>query len=296
VEVVVGLDCGTTSTKAVTAGDDGRVRDVAGAGYSLLVPAPGRAELDPHRLQQAALEALTEVTALARARGDRIVAVTLCAAMHGLVPLDADGPRAGPLITWADGRASAQAAALRADGRARSLHARTGTPVHPMSPLTKLAWLGEHEPEQLHAAPRWGGVKELLVAALCDAGHVVDVSCASATGLLDLRTGRWDEEALEVAGVRADQLPEVLSATHVERLRDDVAQLTGLPAGTPVVLGAADGALANLGVGAMRPGVAAVSIGTSAALRTVVRSPQVDDAGALFCYALTATVGCSAVR
>ncbi len=57
-EVVVGLDSGTTATKAVTAGVDGRVRDLVSVGYPLLVPAPGRAELDARRLQQAAVEAL----------------------------------------------------------------------------------------------------------------------------------------------------------------------------------------------------------------------------------------------
>lgn len=286
-EVVVGVDGGTTSTKAVTAGADGRVRDVAGAAYPLLVPEPGRAELDPARLQAAALQALVEVTALARERGDHVVGVVLCAAMHGLVPMTADGAPTGPLLTWADGRAGAQAAALRDDGRGPGLHARTGTPVHPMSPLTKLAWFGEHHPQLLQTTPRWGGVKELLVAALCDAGHVVDLSCASATGLLDLQTRSWDDEALEVAGVRSDQLAVVLPTVQLLPLRADVARATGLPSATPVVLGAADGVLATLGTGALLPGVGAVSIGTSAALRAVADRPTVDPSGRLFCYALT---------
>lgn len=287
-EVVVGLDVGTTATKAVTSGDDARVRDLVSVGYPLLVPGPGRAELAADRLQSAAVEALTEVVALARERGDQVVGVALSAAMHGVVPMDADGVPTGPLLTWADGRAAAQAAALRTDGRAAALHARTGTPVHPMSPLTKLAWLGEHEPDLLHDTARWGGVKELLVSALCDAGHVLDLSCASATGLLDLEHRDWDDEAVEIAGVRRDQLPEVLATTHVlPGLRPEVARAVGLAPDTPVVLGASDGVLANLGVGAVRTGVAAVSIGTSAALRAVVARPTVDPTGRLFCYALT---------
>jgi gluconokinase len=128
VDVVVGLDAGTSATKAVTAGVDGRVRDVASADYPLLVPGPGRAELDAGRLQGAAVEALTRVVTLSRARGDTVVGVSLSAAGHGLVPLDGAGAPRGPLLTWADGRAAAQARALRADGRAAGLHARTGTP------------------------------------------------------------------------------------------------------------------------------------------------------------------------
>jgi gluconokinase len=93
---------------------------------------------------------------------------------------------------------------------------------------------------------------------------------------------------MEVAGVREGQLPEVVPTTHVlDGLRSDVARATGLPDDLPVVIGAADGVLANLGIGAVRPSVAAVSLGTSGAVRVVVPRPAVDPAGRLFCYALT---------
>jgi gluconokinase len=287
-DVLVGLDAGTTATKAVTAGADAVVRDVVSVGYPLLVPAPGWAELDARRLVGAAVRALTDVVRAAQERGDRVVGLSLSAAMHGLVPLTEDGRPLGPLATWADSRASAQAAALRADGRAQGLHARTGTPVHPMSPMVKLAWWAEQDPELLRSTARWGGVKELLVAALCGRSDVVDLSCASASGGYDLAAGRWDAQALEVAGVREGQLAEVVPTTHVlDGLRPDVARAAGLPADLPVVIGASDGVLANLGIGAVRPSVAAVSLGTSGALRVVVPRPTVDPAGRLFCYALT---------
>jgi gluconokinase len=287
-DVVVGLDSGTTATKAVTAGLDGRVRDLVSVGYRLQVPAPGHAELDAERLCTAAVEALTGVARAAADRGDRVVGVTLSAAMHGLVPLSADGAPLGALITWADQRAADVARALRADGRAGPLHDRTGTPVHAMSPLVKLAHLRAEDPGLVRDTPWWGGVKELVVAALCGGRHVVDRSIASATGLYDIRARRWDDEALGLAGVRADQLAEVLPTTEVlPGLRRDVAATAGLPADLPVVIGASDGVLANLGVGAVRPEVAAVSVGTSGALRVVVSEPAVDPGRRLFCYALT---------
>ncbi|MGY1692538.1 gluconokinase [Geodermatophilus sp. SYSU D01105] len=287
-DVVVGLDSGTTATKAVTAGTDGRVRDLASVGYPLLVPAPGRAELDAGRLQTAAVEALAAVSARARERGDRVLGVSLSTAMHGLVPMDDRGAPLGPVLTWADARAAEWATALVADGRAADLHARTGTPVHAMSPLVKLSWERAQDPDRVAGTPRWGGVKELVVAALVGGRHVVDRSSASTTGLYDIRGGRWDEEALAIAGVRADQLGEVLPTTAVlTGLRADVAEATGLRAGLPVVVGASDGVLANLGVGAVRPEVAAVSLGTSGAMRVVVPAPTVDPGHRLFCYALT---------
>jgi gluconokinase len=287
-DVVVGLDSGTTATKAVTAGTDGRVRDLVSVGYPLSVPAPGRAELDAQRLADAAVEALAAVSAAARERGDRVVGICLSAAMHGLVPMDDDGRPLGPVVTWADDRAAGFAEALRADGRAGGLHTRTGTPVHPMSPLLKLASLRAEDPDRLASVPRWGGVKELVVSALRGGPQVLDRSCASATGLYGIRSGTWDAEALHLAGVRPGQLGEVLPTTTVlEGLRPEVAAATGLPADTPLVLGASDGVLANLGIGAVRPEVAAVSLGTSGAMRVVVPAPTVDPAHRLFCYALT---------
>ena len=287
-QLVVGLDSGTTATKAVAASVTGEVRAVASVGYPLLVPAPDRAELDAFRLRDAAVAALHEVTEQVHSAGDEVVGVCLSAAMHGLVPLSAEAVPLGPLVTWADARAAGEAHSLREDGRAIPLHRRTGTPVHPMSPLVKLAWWLARDPVFARGVPRWGGVKELILGRLCGPAHVVDLSCASATGLYDIHRRRWDPEALQLAGVSTGQLAEVVPTTRVVgTVTDDVAARTGLAAGTPVVAGASDGVLANLGVGAVPEGVAAVSLGTSAAVRAVRRDPAVDEAGRLFCYALT---------
>jgi gluconokinase len=287
VDVVVGLDSGTTATKAVAVTADATVVATASSGYRLQVPRPGYAELDPADLQKAAVEALADLSRQLRELGHDVIAVCLSAAMHGLVPLDPDGAPRGPLLTWADGRAGDEAKALAAGSGGR-LHDRTGTPVHPMSPLTKLSWWRANEPESFAATPRWGGVKELLVATLCGGPLVTELSCASSTGMYDIHERHWDPEALELAGVRADQLAEVLPTTHVlHGLKPDIAAATGLRADLPVVLGASDGTLANLGVGAITPGVAAVSLGTSGAIRAVRTAPAVDPARRLFCYALT---------
>jgi len=286
-DVVIGIDTGTTATKGVAAGRDGKLCALTSVHYRLSVPGPGRAELDPVRVREAAAEALVDVARQCRERGDRVIAVSLSAFLHALVPMDADGSPLGPLITWADGRAGAQSDQLAAAGLAKELQARTGTPVHPMSPLTKLAWWKANDPETLRTVPRWGGVKELVLAELAAAPYLLDLSVASGTGLYDIHERRWDPEAMEIAGVRPEQLAEVVPTTTRLRLRPEVASAAGLPPDTPLIIGAADGPLANLGVGATPAGVAAVSLGTSGALRTVVDGPAVDKTGRLFCYALT---------
>jgi gluconokinase len=141
-----------------------------------------------------------------------------------------------------------------------------------MSPLVKLVWLREREPAIHARAARWVGLKELLLHRLTGR-WVVDRSVASGTGLLDMATGDWCNEALELAGVRREQLAELVAPTDI--------------VGDGTVAGAGDGPLANLGVGAVAPGVAACSIGTSGALRLVVERPVVDERRRTFCYALT---------
>ncbi len=193
--------------------------------------------------------------------------------MHALVALDGDGHPLTPLVTWADMRAAEQADRLRAEHP--QLHDRTGAPLHPQTPLTKLLWFAEREPAIFAAARRWAGVKELALARLTGA-WAVDHSIASGTGLMNLERLDWDPEALALAGIDREQLAPLVPAAERLSLSADAAAELGLDAGLPVIAGAGDGPLANLGVGAVRPGVAACSIGTSAALRLMVARPAVD--------------------
>ena len=156
-----------------------------------------------------------------------------------------------------------------------------------MAPLAKLAWFNDHDPSLLRSTPSWVGLKDWVLAVLT--GQVVtELSTASGSGMADLALAEWSDEALELSGVRLDQLPVILDTTEVLSLAADAAGAIGLPAGTPVVAGAGDGPLGNLGTGAMVRGIAGLSIGTSGALRMAVPMPQV--APGLFCYALTRDV------
>jgi gluconokinase len=282
-DVVLGVDIGTTATKVIAYDASGATRASASTDYPLRQPEPGAAVQDPHEVLAAVRGS---VRAVARELdGVRIAGLSFSAAMHSLLGLDGQGNPLTPLITWGDTRAAAQADRLRDEGRALELHKRTGTPVHPMSPLIKLMWLRETDPDLHRRAARWVGIKEFVLGRWCGS-DVVDHSIASATGLLALDTLDWDPEALDLAGVRPDLLPRPVPTTTVLRnLSRTAAADLGLPEGTPVVVGASDGPLANLGVGAVHPGQAACSIGTSGALRVMVEKPAVDPAGGVFCYA-----------
>jgi gluconokinase len=271
VNTVLGVDIGTTSAKAAAFAVDGRELRTAEVAYPLLEPEPDQAVQDPDEVVAATLAAIREA-----AGGLALAGVAFSGAMHSLVALDEDDRPLTPLVTWADNRAAEQAERLRAEHP--ELHARTGTPLHPMAPLPKLVWFREHEPALFARARRWVDVKALVLARLTGR-WMMDHSIASGTGLLNLERLDWDAEALSLAGVEPDRLPRLVPTTEV---LPATAELD-----VPVVVGAADGPLANVGVGAVRPGVAACSIGTSGALRLVVENAAVDPAHRLFCYALT---------
>lgn len=285
-EVVLGVDIGTTSTKTVAFRVDGAEGASSSVGYPLEEPAPGRAVQDPDAILAAVRTTVADVARQEREAGRRVRGLSFSAAMHSLIALGGDDRPLTPSVTWADGRAAEQAERLRAAAGGLELHRRSGTPVHPMSPLPKLLWYAEREPDLFAAARRWVGIKEYVLADLTGK-WVVDHSIASATGLFEWSTLDWYDDALSAAGVKPDQLPSLVPTRHVLRLTRDAAAGLGLDAGLPVVVGASDGPLANLGVGAVRPGVAACSIGTSGALRVTVERPTVDPRGRVFCYALT---------
>src|SRR5687767_11121758 len=118
--VVVGVDLGTTSTKAVAFDTRGHVLASHSAGYELAEPEPGQAVQDPDRIYAAVLESVRET--VSGLDGRPVSGLSFSAAMHSLLGLDPAGVPLTPVLTWADSRASAQAERLRADGGGLRLH------------------------------------------------------------------------------------------------------------------------------------------------------------------------------
>jgi gluconokinase len=285
-EVIIGLDVGTTAVKVAAFGVNGAHGELATAlhEFRLEQPQPGWQVQDPSSVLDGIDSAVAEC--VARLGNARVVAISVSTAMHALVGLDSGHRPLTPLVTWADSRARPEARQLRQQGLARELLQRSGTPVHPMSPLLKLIWFSRHEPELTARVRWWVGLKDYVLHHLT--GELVtELSSASATGLLSVKTRDWDAGSLELAGIKHDQLPPVLPTTAVLKLTAQTGRKLGLPRGLPVAVGAADGPLGNLGTGAISPGVAGLSLGTSGAVRMVVSEPSFDADGRLFCYALT---------
>ena len=275
--MLIGLDIGTTNVKAVAFSDEGSILAIAERANQTFASQPGWSEQAPEAVFQNVVEVLQEV--IGQTKDHLLRGIVFSSAMHGLVPVDALGQPLTPFMLWSDLRADAIARQLRQpDREGAEIYRRTGVPIHAMSPLTKVIWLRQNRPEVFHATHKYLGIKEFVLFRL-GGRYVSDLSCASATGLLNIWKNDWDDEVLRLAGISRDQLPELLLPSQSTPCVWPVANC-------PLFLGASDGALANLGSGATGPGQVSVTIGTSAAIRTLTSVPRVDERMRTFCYRL----------
>lgn len=284
---VIGLDIGTTSTKAVAFGMEGQMLVHRHIAYPLLSSKPGTAEQDPDLIFEAVLNTLRDVVAALKLLNYPLEGISLSSAMHSLIAMDAQGRRLTNCITWADTRSQPYVEEIRQMHHGHELYRQTGTPLHSMSPLLKLCWLRHEQTDIFRKAARFVGIKEYVLWRLFGV-YKTDYSVASATGLFNIFSLDWHAAALEAAGISKEQLPELVPPTHVFRnLKAEQASWLGVPAELPFVIGASDGCLANLGANAVETGYVAITIGTSGAIRVMSPKPLTDAAERIFSYVLT---------
>ena len=281
----LGLDIGTTSCKAVALSAAGEVLGVKSATYPLLTDRSGRAEQDPHAIWQAVCRSLNELVGLLSEQGlPHPAGLALGGAMHSILPLEKRHEPLGNALIWADSRA---AKPVLDGAAARRLYEATGCPLQTPYHPARLRWFRGTHPELFRRAQSFVSLKDYVAYRLTGT-LATDVGMASTTGLLDIRQATWHEGALELAGVTAAALPDLVSPSdQLGSLTPEAAAATGVAAGLPVFAGSSDGGLANLGSGVVRPGETVVTVGTSGAVRQVATAPQLDPAGLTWCYLLT---------
>ncbi|WP_078544471.1 gluconokinase [Litchfieldia alkalitelluris] len=284
---MLGVDIGTTSTKAVLFTKKGIVMSQHSVEYPLHTPVLGAAEQDPDEILTAVITSIKESVAKAGIEKDELSFISFSAAMHSLIAIDQQGLPLTRSITWADQRSEKWTTKIKEEMNGHEIYMRTGTPIHPMSPLSKLVWLKNEHPDLFKKAAKFISIKEYVFHALFGR-YIVDYSIASATGLFNLKKLDWDEEALLITGITSDKLSKIVPTTEIiTGLNSDMAENLGVRRGVPFIVGANDGVLSNLGINAVEPGVVALTIGTSGAIRTVIDQPITDSKGRTFCYALT---------
>lgn len=284
---VLGIDIGTTHCKVVALTTGAKVLYEAKAGYATIQSLPGQSEQDAEEIFGVMLQLLQQALIELKNKEYELKGVCFSTAMHSLMAVDEQGNALTKLITWADTRSNAQAVKLRKSPDAFELYAATGTPIHPMSPLCKIVWLREEMPEVFANTSKFISLKEYIFYKFFDK-YIIDHSMASATGLFDINLLQWNQLALKSAGIDDDKLSQPVPVKHAEiNLKENYRHLFGIDNDIPFFIGASDGCLANIGSGAMQRGEAAITIGTSGAVRVVVDAPKPDAQQRLFNYILT---------
>ena len=268
---ILALDLGTSSVRCLVLDADAvPLPDaLARRRVTVAIDDEGAAVLDAPAYLSALGECLDELKTAGRLVGVELVATS--AQWHSVLPLNADGAPLGPMLTWLDTRPAPPPGA-RGPADEAAFHQRTGTWWHRFYWTVRLPWLRE-----ISGTPpaRFVGLVEYIFGELID-DPAMSVSQASGTGLLNLRTVDWDTEACQIAGVRPGELPQLAPADWRGRLRPEYARRwpeLGAASWTPPT---GDGAASNVGSGCVDASRAAVTVGTSAAVRLV----QPVDAGA----------------
>lgn len=260
-DYVIGVDIGTGSVKALAVDTTGLLVDSAQVFYPTLHPRPSRSEQVPDVIWRAFVEVISRITGNKKPPTH----VVLSAAMHSLIPCDDTGNALTNMILWSDNRSAAEAVRLKNEPDARQLYEETGTPIHAMSPLCKILWIRAHDKVLFANTARFISIKEYIWFRLFGV-YEVDISIASATGLMHIGKMKWNAKALGRAGIQESQLSSLVSTTH-SRTGVSTSVLPGIGPSTAFVIGASDGCFANVGSFAVDEGVAALTIGTSGAIR-----------------------------
>lgn len=284
-QLVIGIDIGTTNCKAVIINTAGGILREVRVGYENEDSAAAT-EQNAAIVLKAVMVVLKKAIALCQSEG-QLCAISFSAAMHSILMVDESGNALTPAITWADSRSEGQARRLSAKPESAVIYKNTGTPIHPMSPLCKIIWWKEMEPALFNGAHKFISLKEYVWFKLFGTFEV-DHSIASATGLFDIFSLSWCPEAMEQAGLQPHQLSTPVSTLHKVFLQNE-ALCSDLNINTtiPFYIGGSDGCMANLGTGVLNAASAAITIGTSGAVRTTVSALLHDKGHRLFNYILT---------
>jgi gluconokinase len=272
----LGIDIGTTSLKVVAFSAAGEVLGEQSGSYVMLHPKPDWSEQEPEKIWMAFHKCVENIL---QHFENPPKFISFSAAMHSLMAVDEQGLPLSNCIIWADNRAAVLASRIWEEQKAESLYQKTGVRVHAMSPFCKLLWLKENDPSLFQKAFKFIGIKEYVFFKLFGV-YAVDSSLAAATGLMNIDSIRWDTEILDLTRINQDRLSRIVSVREIFSRPAWFPQLLN----TAFVIGGSDGAMANLGTASQKNNALVVSVGTSSAVRIIVRGPVTDPQMRSFCY------------
>lgn len=270
----VGIDAGTSAVKAIAVDASGEVVSSASSPLTLETPQPGWAEQSPEAWWQATVSALQQL--LGEVSAKDVASIGLSGQMHSSVFLDKQSEVIRPALLWCDGRTTSQCRQIEETLGTARMSQSVGNAAFEGFTLPKVLWLKENEPDNFARLAKVLLPKDFIRYRLT--GEMAsEPSDASGTLMFDVVRRAFDVELLKDLGLSPSLVPSVGGSSEVlGRISAEVAALTGLKEGTPVVGGGADNACGAVGVGAVSPGQTVLSWGTSGTVLSPTSSPIVD--------------------
>jgi xylulokinase len=277
VALFIGVDLGSSSVKCAAVDHLGVTRAQAERSYEFDSPRDGWLEVHPERWWEITRAVMADT--IRKIDAAEVRGIGLCGVMMMAVMLDRDRRVVRPTLSWLDQRVLPQLNWIRDNHFEPAIFAATGTALSPSQTVLPLLWVKENEPENFRRIDKVVLSKDYIRLRMTGNVHT-DLTDASATLLLDNRTGAWNGRVADALGIPLSFLADPVSSTHVTgQLLDSVASEIGLSGGAPVpvVAGAGDGVSAALGLGIIRPGQLGLTVGTAGVLMSASPAFVADD-------------------
>ncbi len=285
---VLGLDVSTTATKAILVDEEGAVVATGTGEYDVSIPQPGWSEQDPELWWEGTRRAIEAALGQAEVAPAEVRAVGLTGQMHGAVLLSSAGEVLRPAILWNDQRTGEECDLIRERIGLERLVAITGNDAVTGFTAPKLLWVQRHEPDVWQRTAHVLLPKDYVRYRLTGE-FAMDKADGSGTQLFDLATRDWSAEMLSALEINPARMPPTFEGPAVTgSIGANAAEACGLRAGTPVVAGGGDQSANAVGLGAVAPGVVALSLGTSGVVFAATDAPLHDPLGRVhaFCHAV----------
>jgi xylulokinase len=282
----LGIDLGTSAVKTILVDDAQRVVASRSQPLTTASPHPGWSEQEPAHWIEATCATLDALQADHPRELAAVAGIGLSGQMHGATLLDANSRPLRPCILWNDGRSAAECRIL--EQRWPALRTTTGNKAMPGFTAPKLLWVAKHEPE-IFAATKLILLPKAYLRLFLTGEAIEDVSDASGTLWLDVTRRDWSDEGLSATGLSRRQMPRLVEGcAPAARLRSDLAARWGMTTPPMIAGGAGDNPAGAVGIGAIRPGAAWITLGTSGALLTPtdVMAPNPERVVHTFCHAI----------
>ena len=263
-DYLAGVDVGTTGARCMIF--DLRGNPVAShyCDYGASYPRPGWVEQEPDLLIEKTMQACRSAIDRSGIDSQRIASIGFSAQRSVACPVAADGSAVRPMFSWQDARTGEEVEELRQIISDEQYYAENGLPMGTTWIITKILWMRKHEPALLAKTARFVQNQDLVLRAFGADDFYTDLCCAVFYGVWDVRRAAWNLPLLERLGLGPEQFGRPTPpGTQVGTIGPAVADKTGFAAGTPLCVGAGDQNCSVLGMGAVEPGLATVTLGTA---------------------------------